>query len=224
MSMSSSSRDKSHEFFLVQSGIVLWEEPRPVGGWTWKTVSVVSKRLSVAIDLLWAIVASRPGRFGGVYRFCVSPMPAWMTASQKRRAVAQLSVNPPGFSETALNIASEHVCVTSALSDPTAVDPNYLTAYRQCALLEVDESTRAAALGETCKCLTDLGASGVERLLGSTGGLAVLRVLERESHATVQLIGPSEVSDAATRRLAETGVRQFHDITALPQEIANLST
>lgn len=224
--MSSSSRDKSHAFFLVQSGIVLWEEPRPVGSWTWKTVSVVSKRFSVAIELLWAMVASRPGRFGGVYRFCVSPMPAWMTASQRRRTVAQLSVSPPGFSETVLNIAREHACVTSALSDPTAVDPHYLTAYRQCALVEVDESTRAAAaaLGGTCKCLTDLGASGVERLLSSTGGVAVLRVLEREAHAAVQLIGPSEVSDAATRRLAETGVRRFHEITALPQEIANLST
>jgi hypothetical protein len=132
------------------------------------------------------------------------PMPAWMTASQKQRAVAQLSISPPGFSETVLNIASEHACVTSALSDPTAVDPNYLTAYRQCALVEVDESTRsaAAALGEACECLTNLGASGVERLLGSTGGVAVLRVLERESHAAVQLIGPFEVSDAATRRLA----------------------
>ena len=74
--MSSSSRDKTHAFFFVQSGIVLWEEPRRVVGWIWKIVSVVSKRLSLAIDLLWAMVASRPGRFGGVYRFCVSPLPA----------------------------------------------------------------------------------------------------------------------------------------------------
>jgi hypothetical protein len=149
-----------------------------------------------------------------------------MTASRKRRAVAQLSVSPPGFSETVLNIANEHACVTSALSDPIAVDPNYLTAYRQCALAEVDDSTRSAAtaLGEACQSLTDLGASGVERLLGSGGGVAVLRVLERESHTVVQLIGPSEVSDAATRHLAETGVRRFHDMGALPQEITNLST
>jgi hypothetical protein len=224
--MSSSSRDKNHAFFLVQSGIVLWEEPRPVVGWTWKTVSVVSKRSSVAIDLLWAMVASRPGRFGGVYRFCVSPLPAWMTSSQKRRAVAQLSVSPPGFSETVLNIAAEHACVTSALSDPTAVDPNHLTTYRRCALIEVDESTRCApvSFGEACKSVTELGASGVERLLGGTGGVAVLRVLERGSHVAVQLIGPSEVSNAATRRLAEIGVRRFHDTAALPHEIANLST
>jgi hypothetical protein len=58
--MSSSSRDKNHACFLVQSGIVLWEEPRPIVGWTWKTASVVSKRTSVAIDLPWAMVASRP--------------------------------------------------------------------------------------------------------------------------------------------------------------------
>jgi hypothetical protein len=152
-------------------------------------------------------------------------MPASWTASQKRRAVARLSVSPPGFSKTVLNIASERACVTSALSDPTVVDPNCLTAYRQCALVEVDESTRPAAesLGEACKTLADLGASGVECLLGGTGGVAVLRVLERESHVAVQLIGLSEVSDAAIRRPAETGVRQFHDMGALPQEIANLS-
>jgi hypothetical protein len=226
MTMSSSGCDKNHAFFLVQSGIVLWEEPRPVVGWKWKTLSVVSKRLSIAIDLLWAIVASRPERFGGVYRFCVSPMPAWWTASQKRRAVANLSLNPSGFSETVLNIASEHACVTSALCNATAVDPNYLTAYRQCALLEVDESTRSAAefLGEACKTVADLGTSGVEYLLGSTGAVAVLRVLERESHVALQLIGTAEVSDAAIHRLAETGIRRCHDMSGLPQEIANLST
>jgi hypothetical protein len=114
----------------------------------------------------------------------------------------------------------------TALSDPTSVDPNYLTAYRRCALVEGDESTHSAAagLGEACKSLTDLGASGVERVLGSTGGVAVLRVLELESHVAVQLIGPCDVSDAATRCLAETGARRFHDLGALPQEIANLST
>jgi hypothetical protein len=191
MSTSSWSRDRNHAFFLVQSGIVLWEEPRPVIGWTWKTVSVVSKRLSLAIDLLWAMVASRPGRFGGVYRFCVSPLPE-MTPSQKRRAVAQLSVSPAGFSETVLNIASEHACVTSALSDPTAVDPNYLTTYRHCALVEVDESTLSApvSLGEACKSLTDLGAAGVERLLGGTGGVAVLRVTPQNWAQTRRISAP----------------------------------
>jgi hypothetical protein len=56
-----------------------------------------------------------------------------------------LSVNPSGFSDTMLNFTSEDACVTSILSDPTAVDPNYLTKYRQCALVEVDERTRSAA-------------------------------------------------------------------------------
>jgi hypothetical protein len=112
------------------------------------------------------------------------------------------AVSPPGFSETVLNIAGERACVSSALSDPTAVDPNYLTAYRQCALVEVDESTRSAtaALGETCNCLTDLGASGVERAYSAAP--EVSRFCVSLSENQMLLFSLSVHPRSAMRRLA----------------------
>jgi hypothetical protein len=219
--MSSSEHRKDQSFFIVQSGIVAWEDRQPIVDWRWKTVSVVSGTLSAAIPLLWALVASKPPRVTRVLRVSIALMAPSMTDSQKRRFFAQLRNDPPGFSETTLHLADTHVCVTSTLSDPSVVDLGYLTSYRRCALVEVEDSA-AERLQAVCATLTDLGGSGISTLLNGAGSPAVLRVSELETHSVIQLIGASHVSDLAVRCLADRHIRQFTDIRTLPQEIAGL--
>ena len=219
--MSSLANSRGRPFFIVQSGIVTWEDPEPVADWKRKTVSVVSKTLPVAIALLWALVASRPERVDRVFRLCLAPISPSM---QKRRLVTELKTDPPGFAETTLCVADTHACVTSTLCDPSAVDPGFLTAYRHCALVELADSPLPGAelLQRACRTITDLGAAGIGALLSSAESSAVLRVLELESYAVVQLIGVSEVIDPAIRCLVERGIRRFQDVRALPYEIAGL--
>jgi hypothetical protein len=222
--MSSLDRNKSQAFFVVQSGIVAWEGLEPIADWKWKTLSVVAKQLSVVVALLWDIVASRPQRFGRVLRYSLRPIPSFVTESQKRRWMAQLTVDRPGFSEPIAHITATQACITSVLREPSAVEPDSLTAYRYCALVEFDDriSSVAELLQGVCTNIRDLSGSGIATLLRSAASVAVLRVLDRETYAVLQVIGPSEVSDRAVQCLAERGVRQFHDIRALPKEIANL--
>jgi hypothetical protein len=215
---------KGEPLFVVQSGVVAWEDPQPIVDWRWTTVSVVSRSLSVAIALLWTLVASRPRRFDRVLRFYIAPMSPSMTAAQKRRLITGLKTGPSGFSETNLSIVDNHACVTSVLSDPSAVDSGCLTMYRRCALVELEESavSRAEPLKSVCRTAADLGGTGICTLLNIVESSAVLRVLELESHAAIQLVGPSEVCNPAIQCLADRSIRQFHDVRTLPEEIANL--
>jgi hypothetical protein len=220
MIMSSSSR-KDQPLFIVQSGIAAWEDPRPIVDWRWKTISVFSGTLTVATPLLWGMVAARPLRLDRVLRVYLAPTVASMTESQKRRMFAELKKDPPGFNGTTLSSADTHVCVTSTLSDPSVVDLGFLTSYRRCALVEVEDSA-AERLQGVCATLTDLGGSGISTLLNGAGSPAVLRASELETHSVIQLIGASDVSDLAVRCLADRHIRQFNDIRTLPQEIAGL--
>jgi hypothetical protein len=147
-----------------------------------------------------------------------------MTAAQKRRLVTELKIDPPGFAETTLCMTDNHACVTSTLSDPSVVDSGFLTAYRHCALVEFENSrlTGLEHLQKVCSTIVDLGGAGIGTLLAVAESSAVLRVLELDSYVVVQLIGASQLTNSPIRCLVDRGIRQFHDVRALPEEIASL--
>jgi hypothetical protein len=221
--MSSSETRKGGSMFVVQSGLAAWEDPETVADWKGKTVSIVCAKRSVAVALLWLVVASRPRRLTHVFRFYLAPLLPSMMQMQKRRLLTELKADPPGFRGTTLATAESHVCVTSALSDPSAVDPDFLTAYPRCALIETDESGLSSdSFRIACTTISELGSSGIGKLLQARSGSAVLRVLDLESYAVIQLIGPPEVCDLAVQCLSERGIERFHNIRSLPQVIASL--
>jgi hypothetical protein len=221
MITSSSDSLKDQALFIVQSGIAAWEDLQRIVDWRWKTVSVFSGTLTAGIPLLWAMVAARPSRLNRILRISLAPAVSSMTESQKRRMFTKLKKDPPGFSGTTLSSVDTHVCVTSTLSDPTVVDPEFLTFYRRCALVAVEDPA-AERLPSVCATLTDLGGSGISTLLNGAGSPAVLRVAELETHSVIQLIGASDVSNLMVRCLSERHIRQFNDIRTLPREIAGL--
>jgi hypothetical protein len=57
-----------------------------------------------------------------------------MTQSQTRKLAAQLEKNPAGFSDTILICEDGGWCIVSTLREHSAVDANFLTEYRRCAL------------------------------------------------------------------------------------------
>lgn len=220
--MSSLANRKGRPFFIVQSGIVAWEDPEPIADWKRKTVSIVSKTLPAAIDLLWAVVASRSPRTSSIVRLYLAAISPSMTAAQKRRLTTALKTDPPGFAETTVSITSNQACAASTLYDPSAVDPEFLTAYRRCALVEVEENSREPEpFQEACRAIADFGGAGIGALLESVEISRVLRVLELESHAIIQFIGAPEVSDSAIRCLVDLGIRQFNDVRGLAEELAS---
>ena len=209
--------------FLVHSGIVAWEAPRPIADWKWKTVSVVSKELSTAAPLLWEIMASRPSQLKHVLRLSLHPFPASMTASQKRRIATKLNKDPPGFASTRTTMADEQACSISVLNEPAAVDPETLTAYRRCAIVAV-ESCSMAAVRRICSTTIDLDGSSIHTLIDQLGTAALSRVLDLPTCAVVQLFGSSETSDLAVQCLIANGVKRLHDMRTLPQELLALRT
>lgn len=217
----SSSIARGESVFVVQPGIATWEDLRPVVDRRWKTVSVFCGTLRVATPLLWAIVAARPLRLDRVLRVHLSPTLPSMTKSQKRRMLAELKKDPPGFSETKLSNYDTHVCVTSTLDDSSVVDLGFLTSYRRCVLIEVEHAAEET-LQPVCATMTEFGAVSISMLLNGAGGPAVLRTSELETHSVIQLVGSSDVCDLAVRCLADRRIRQFSDIRILPHEIAGL--
>ena len=108
--------------------------------------------------------------------------------------MAQLAVALPGFSETTVHITPTQACVTSVLRKPSSVHQDCLTAYRYCALVEFDD--RISSVGELLQGVSpnirDLSGSGIAALLRSVASVAVLRVLDQETYAVLQLISSSD--------------------------------
>jgi hypothetical protein len=222
MIMSSLIRTEDRSFFVLQSGIVGWEDPRPMVDWQRKTVSIVSGDLVTSMSMLWPIIARRPSRFGRVLRISVAPIPNPMNELQKRRLKSQLMVAPPGFSDPTVEIGNDRACALSELVDSFAIEADFLTAYRSCLLVEFDDNGRSKSTltGAVCQSIRDFGNDGIVSLLDNMDDLVALRILNLESHSVVQVIGPMEASDAAVSYLTEKGIRRIHDIRDIPQEIA----
>lgn len=222
--MSSSTAPDVHNLFVVQSGVVAWEDPEPILDWRWKTVSVCAARLSLLVTAFWAIVTSRPPSLPSVFRFHTGSVPTGASIAHRRQFMNALRKDAPGFGATHVATADSHVCVASRLVEPAHVDLNYLSSYRSSLLVEADSSVASSAdlCQAFCAAATDLGGAGIARLLDRTTGLAVVRVVEQTSHAAIQLIGSPDTSVRAAHALTDLGVRRLHDVRTLPMEIARL--
>ncbi|MGQ0684219.1 hypothetical protein [Bradyrhizobium sp.] len=205
--------------FIVQSGVCMWEDPEPIVDWKRKTISVVASERSVAMGLLWAMVNARSKELTGVWRLFLAPMPASTMESQRRRLVAKLRVDPPGFVDTTVFVEGDRACVVSQLREESVVDPEFLTQYRHCAIVEVENSRCAETIRTACRGLRHLDGSGIKELLDNLEASVVLRVLGFKSCTVIQFVGSIEASELVARSLTSRGVRQLHDLGSLAQTI-----
>lgn len=219
--MSSSDPD-AEPLFVVQSGIVAWEDPMPIVDWHSKTVTLCAPQMSMLVSLLWVLVASRPSSLAQVFRVHLAEISGPHGPTQQRRLVTLLKKDPPGFTSTVSRLLKGRVCVVSKLDAPSSVDLQYLSSYRHTALVEVDadiESTDAL-----CNLLWgkigDLGGASICALRSLDFQCAIIRILEVGRCAVMQLVGSPDVADAGVRALLDARVRQAMDVRALPEEIS----
>jgi hypothetical protein len=224
--MSSSAAPKVAAAFVVQSGVVAWEDPASITDWRFKTVTVVATRSSFVAKLLRDLVASPPLALQRIFRMLIVRRPPAATASQMRRFTAQLAADPPGFASTNTTVVGDVCCSISELQEINAVDVSFLTGYRHCALI----GTRSSLSPTTDLCamigheISEFGGSGLAKLLESGGAAAVIRVLETPPYSVVQLLGVPEFCDAVARFLEDHEVCRIHDVRRIFEEVRRLSS
>jgi hypothetical protein len=221
MTMSSSTH-RGHPFFLVQAGIVAWEEPAPVSDWTSKTITVCAPQLPLLASVLWTLALAHVSEALRVFRWHVAPVAPVMGQLQRRRLVLSMQKDPPGFAGTTVALQSGVVCMASELAQSDAVDLQYLSAYRTTALLATpgDIASAAALCRVLCGSTMELSGQSIAALRARSPAWRVLRVLELESYSALQLIGSVRDADSADHVLATQGVRRVLDVKSVPAEIA----
>lgn len=219
----SSSNHRELAMMVVQSGIVAWEDPAPIPDWRFKTVTLVSKRLVLIAELLRNLVESHVHGIERFFRLVLTPMPPSLDVVQTRRLISKLSANPPGFSETKLTISSDFYRITSELQDIRRIDIEYLTQYRQCVLVGATSGEFAAGnvpIGWSNK--SRFGGDGLLSLFATDEIILVLRVLDMESHAVLQVIGHAKSCDKVSSYFDDMEVRRVHDVRNISEEIRQL--
>lgn len=148
-----------------------------------------------------------------------------VTRTLKRRLITQLSVDLPGFSTTSAKVTETCLCASSEVVEPSRVDPTSLTSYRHTALIAVASGTISTSdiCESLCGKVSDFSGDGIAWLLENVSDVSVLRVLDMESHAAIQLVGRPEVGMAAVQRLTDQNIRRVQDVDRLPEEITALA-
>lgn len=224
MTMSSSAAANRAAVSIVQSGIVAWEDPVPVADWRYKTVTLIGLSLSIVATILLGFIASRPCALRRIFRVLFAPIPPSATEGQVRGFLAQLAADPPGFLGTNVTVVDDVCCVVSELREPGAMDVEFLTDYRHCALVGTANIRSAPDLGEVVRRgVSDLGGCGLVGLLQAGETAAVIRVLDLDSHAAFQVMGPSQICDEAVRFFDGKQIRRVHDVRRISEEIRRLS-
>lgn len=223
--MYSSAFPDSEAFFVVQPGVVAWEDPTPVPDGRYLTVSLVSSALPIAADLLRDIVLLRPLAVERFFRVAVVPKPPDTGAAQTRRFTTQFSKDLLGFVETKTSLIDNVGWAVSELRDVSVMDVNSLTDYRHCALLGSSSATSAELLRRARHpAFSDLGGEGLQWLLEELAPVALMRTLDLESHSVIQVLGSSARCDEAIRFFHARGVRQVADVDSVAAEIRQFST
>src|SRR5690349_11913274 len=113
---------RSAAVFIVKSGVVAWENPRPVMDWRWKTTTVVAAEWNVVVSILPVIVGVQTASSSEAYRIHVMPVPSDWTAPQRRRLLESLKKDPPGFTGSVAKIDGEAASAVARLTDLSSIN------------------------------------------------------------------------------------------------------
>jgi hypothetical protein len=218
----SSSNASARPFFLIQTGVAAWEDPKIIDDYSSKTISVCALDSSDVKGIMFSLLSTRPAALSYVTRCHIAPRLDWWSDFQLKRFAALLARDPPGFTKTSVQVMARGLLVVSELIRPELVNLDSISSYRWTILLMTD----ADAVSITKQherlfgSITEFRSTGLAKLRERAPTWPVLRLIESETHTAVQMIGPSVACDRACLALKTAGVRQITDEQTVPNEIA----
>lgn len=202
--------------YVVQSGVVAWEDPEPITDWTAKTVTVCAADGELLAPLVKKVLR---GEFIGrrsIFRCHLNPIPSSQNALQRRGLANALRADPPGFVGTVVTLSDAVAVSVAELSRLEDIELAHLSAYRTTCLIATDDVgiTKAAIAEVLLKVLLPLNGNAISDVRSKHNTFIVLRVLEEESQSVFQIICDSPTSDSVAKALEEMGVHRAVDRVA----------
>ena len=211
-------------FFVVQSGVVAWEDTASIAEWNWKTITVCASNLTQLSSVVQRLVTLRSTPFRRFVRVQVGTISVESGLVAKRSALQSLQRDITGFGQSRVVTKKNQFCVSSELIDASIIDLDHLSSYRRVVLLEVD--SKEVSLEKLCdyvsETFSEFSGTTLAKLLNRFPSIAASRIIDRNSYSVAQVIGPHAVSSQFVDMLLDSGVARIHDVRSLPEEIANL--
>jgi hypothetical protein len=219
MGTSSSPRESPKGFVLVQTGVVAWEGPIAYANWRCKTISVIARTLGTLSQALKTSLSD----VSSAVRVHVVTLPIDIAPTQRARIMKSLAADPPGMKNTVASISEGDVAlVQSEIVDVDEVDLGYLSSYRSSLVIVrpggPDPGDISAAVSGSA-----FDGEALGRILEVSAGAALLRVLDMETHAVLQVIGEGTLLGAVLKRIEKQGFRRLLQPSDVPGAISQLS-
>lgn len=206
----SSSRPEGSAVYLVQSGIVAWEAPTAAPHQASRTVTICAPDIRVLSDLLSAMLAAGLVAGGRLFLWHVIHDPVWHNSVQKRRTLAGLRSDPPGFVGTLVEDEPSAVSVCSVWSGVAGrLDLDYLSSYRSTLMLITDVQLDVATLLKRIHPLArPFDSAALIAFREALPFFMLVRVLDLETYGALQFMGGDSSVALVTQWLDTHGIRR----------------
>jgi len=215
-------------FFLLQEGLVPWEEPAPrVEGGDAKTLSFIVRDASQLTDTFRWLMTAGPEAFAlNPTRVHVAELPVGLGALATERLLRQMCIDAPGTSGTTVERLSEtSVCCIARITRLDQVSLGYLTAYRSTVVVTAGDAASLEKLPHAmAHARRGFAQDGLLGLREAEPRFCLTRALELETHCTLQVIGAIDVMTERESTVASAGLRRIVNLTDVPAAIRRLTT
>lgn len=206
--------------YVVQSGVVAWEDPEPISDWTCKTVTVCSSSATLLTALLKKVLSSEFLGRKSIFRCHLNAIPSPRNALQQRRLEVALRAAPPGFAEAVVAFGDTVAAAVAEASRVNDIELAYLSSYRQTLLVAAGREFASSTISEILiGLIPPLNGRAISSLRTGRGSFIVFRAFEEENQFAFQIVCDSVTSDCVAKVLDELGVGRSKDRVAASRAI-----
>lgn len=211
-------------FFLLQEGVVPWEEP---GTWLAKdskTLSFITGEPAVLTDVFRWLLTAGPAAFLSSARVHLTELAAGLGAMATERLLSKMRVDPPGTSGTTVErLADGVVCTIARILRPDEFSLEYLTAYRSTVVVTAAHESALQALPQALlRARPSFDRRGLVELRAGDPRFCLIRALGLETHEVLQVIGPLDAVADVESALASASIGRIRNPDDVPVVIRHL--
>ena len=207
--------------YVVQSGVVAWEDPEPIADWTSKTVTVCAVDVALLTAMLKEVLGAEFIRRRSIFRCHLSALPSSQTAVQRRRLANALQADVPGFSGTVVRFHDAVALSVSGVKSVPEIELAYLSSYRQTFLVAMQEGgVTPVAISESLSDLSlPLDGKAIANVRSRHSTIVVIRALEEENQCVFQIVCDPVTSESVAKLMNKMAVRRAADRVAASQAL-----